>query len=76
MSIVHTLALSTIIATAGLTAVSARAASTNPAPRSAQVHAASQAQIAKHAACEKVWAAQKVRHGTHQAFVAACVAKG
>lgn len=31
---------------------------------------------AKKAACEAVWAAQKVRHGAHAAFVAACVAKG
>ncbi len=36
----------------------------------------SRAEIAKRAACEKVWAAQKVRHGARQAFVAACVAKG
>lgn len=31
---------------------------------------------AKLAACERVWAAQKVHVGAHKAFVAACVAKG
>jgi hypothetical protein len=36
----------------------------------------SRAEIAKRAACERVWAAQRVRHGSRQAFVAACVAKG
>jgi len=51
-----------IIATASLAAASA--------------HVASRAGTAKRAACERVWAAQRVRHGTHQAFVAACVAKG
>ncbi len=39
-------------------------------------HAPSPAPTAKRAACEKVWAAQKVRHGARAAFVAACVAKG
>lgn len=52
--------------------------STTPAWAAAPVHKspASRAEIAKRAACEKVWAAQKVRHGARQAFVAACVAKG
>ena len=72
MSIVRYLAALTIVATASLAAVSAQAA----APHPAQSRAASPAETAKRAACEKVWAAQKVRHGTRQAFVAACVAKG
>ena len=72
MSIVRRVAALAIAATASLAAASAQAA----APRPAQTHAASPAETAKRAACEKVWADQKVRHGTRQAFVAACVAKG
>lgn len=41
-----------------------------------QGHGPSRAEIAKRAACEKVWAAQKVRHGPHERFLAACIAKG
>jgi hypothetical protein len=63
------------VATTSLAAASAQAASAG-AGHPAQPHAASQAETAKRAACERVWAAQKVRHGTRQAFVAACVAKG
>jgi len=52
----------------------------SPLARAAAVagrtQAASPAETAKRAACEKVWAAQKVRHGSRAAFVAACVAKG
>lgn len=47
---------------------SAQAAPHHPAPV--------QPRAVKQAACEKVWRAQKVRHGSHEAFVAACVAKG
>lgn len=72
MFIVRSLAALTIVATASVAAASAQAA----APHPAQAHAASPAETAKRAACEKVWAAQKVRHGTRQTFVAACVAKG
>ncbi|WP_165186562.1 hypothetical protein [Caulobacter soli] len=73
MSIVRSLIVSAILAVTGL-AASAQAAATagHPAPH----HAAAHAETTKHAACEKVWAAQKVRHGTRQAFVASCVAKG
>lgn len=39
-------------------------------------HRPSRAEIAKRDACEKVWAAQKVRHGPPERFIAACVAKG
>jgi len=62
-----------IIATASLAAASAQAAEVNHTPHA---HVASRAGTAKRAACERVWAAQRVRHGTHQAFVTACVAKG
>ena len=72
MSIVRCLAALAITTMASLAAASAQAA----APHLAQTHAASPAETAKRAACEKVWADQKVRHGTRQAFVAACVAKG
>ncbi len=74
MSMSRSLTILSIIATASLAAASASAQAAgvdHSAPR-----AASQAETAKRAACERVWAAQKVRHGTHQAFVAACVAKG
>lgn len=65
MSTIRTLGLATVLAAVSLTA--------QAAPRHAQPDPT---QVAKHAACEKVWRAQKVRHGSHEAFVAACVAKG
>ena len=74
MSIPRSLAASAMLATTILAGASAQAAA--PAGRHAPVHAAAQAETAKHATCERVWAVQKVRHGTRQAFVAACVAKG
>jgi hypothetical protein len=75
MSIVRSLAVLTIVATASLAAASAQA-TTPRSSHAAQTQAASQAETTKRTACERVWAAQKVRHGTRQAFVAACVAKG
>lgn len=66
MSKISMLGLATVLA-ASLVA-SAQAAPRHPAPDPAR--------NAKQAACEKVWRAQKVRHGSHEAFVAACVAKG
>lgn len=74
MSIVRTLIVPTIAAAS--LAATAQAAPAGAAHPLAQAHAVSQADQAKHSACEKVWAVQKVRHGTHQAFIAACVAKG
>jgi hypothetical protein len=74
MSIVRSMIISAILAATSL-AASAQAA----APfhgHSPPARTASQAETTKHVACEKVWAAQRVRHGTRQAFVAACVAKG
>jgi hypothetical protein len=73
MSNVRSVFVSTILAATSL-AASAQAAA--PGGHRPPPHAAVQAETPKHAACEKVWAAQKVRHGTRQAFVAACVAKG
>lgn len=62
-------AIAAILA-AGLLAGQAQAAAVHRAA------APTRAELAKRAACEKVWAAQKVRHGTREAFVNACVAKG
>lgn len=74
MSNLRAVAAGAVVALSCLGGVSAQAA---PAPaHAAPRHAVSRAEMAKHAACEKVWAAQKVRHGSHEAFVAACVAKG
>ena len=73
MSFSRHLTVLSIVATVSLAAASTQAAAVN---HPARVSAANQAETAKRAACERVWAAQKVRHGTHQAFVAACVAKG
>lgn len=67
MSKIRTLGLVAVLTAASLTA-SAQAAPHHAAPD----HALS----AKHAACEKVWRAQKVRHGSHEAFITACVTKG
>jgi len=65
MSTIRTLGLATVLAAVSLTA------------QAAPHHATSvPAQAAKHAACEKVWRAQKVRHGSHEAFITACVTKG
>lgn len=74
MSIIRSLSILAVFA-GSLTAVSAQAA-TPGASHSVPPHVTSQTEAAKHAACERVWAAQKVRHGARQAFVAACVAKG
>jgi hypothetical protein len=74
MSDPRVLAAGAVLVLSGLASASAQAA---PAPaRAAPRQAVSRAETAKHAACEKVWAAQKVRHGSREAFVAACVAKG
>ncbi len=67
MSKIRTLGLMAVLTAASLTA-SAQAAPHHAAPGSAL--------SAKHAACEKVWRAQKVRHGSHDAFITACVTKG
>ncbi len=72
MSILQSLIASAALAS--LAGTSAQAAA--PAGHHAPPPHAAQAETPKHAACERVWAAQKVRHGTRQAFVAACVAKG
>ncbi len=74
MSIVRSTIISAILAATTLAASAQAAAPIHG--HSPPARAASQAETAKHAACERVWAAQKVRHGTRQAFVAACVAKG
>lgn len=73
MPILRSLTISAALVATSL-AVSAQASTpaSHPAPR----HAAPRSEPPKQAACERVWAAQKVRHGTRQAFVAACVAKG
>lgn len=64
------------IRTPGLLAV-AIATSLTASAQAAPHHAAPDPAVAaKRAACEKVWRAQKMRHGSHEAFVAACVAKG
>lgn len=75
MSIVRILTVSAFIAATSLTA-STQAAPASPAHHAAPAHAAGPPEITKRATCEKVWTVQKVRHGTRQAFVAACVAKG
>ena len=71
MSILRPAVLAALILAA---AAPATAAPTAP-PASGKPGAPHQ-DSAKKIACEKVWAAQKVRHGSHAAFVAACVAKG
>ncbi len=70
MSIFRPAALAALILAAAAPATLAA-----PAPAPAK-HAAAHVDPVKKAACEKVWAAQKVRHGSHAAFVAACVSKG
>jgi hypothetical protein len=55
-----------------LTATVAQAAPARAVPP----RPAARTDTAKLAACERVWAAQKVHVGAHKAFVAACVAKG
>jgi hypothetical protein len=74
MSLLRSPLASAILAATVLAGASAQAAAplAHPSPR----HAPVAPESAKHAACERVWTAQKVRHGTRQAFVAACVAKG
>jgi hypothetical protein len=62
--------LAALVVVAGLNAATAQAAAISRRPQP------SPAEVAKRAACEKVWSAQKVRHGSHASFVAACVAKG
>lgn len=64
---IRTLGLVALLTGASLTA-NAQAAPRHAAPDPAE--------SAKHAACEKVWRAQKVRHGSHKAFITACVTKG
>lgn len=73
MSTVRSLIVLAVFVATGLAASAQAAAPNSHRP---QPHPSAQAETTKHAACEKVWAAQKVRHGTRQAFVAACVAKG
>jgi hypothetical protein len=73
MPFVRSLTVLASCAAVSLTAIPAQAAAPRHAP---PPHAADQAREAKRAACEKVWSAQKIRHGTRQAFVTACVAKG
>lgn len=67
MSKIRTLGLITVLTVSSLT-VSTQAAPRHTAPDPALT--------VKHAACEKVWRAQKVRHGSREAFIAACVTKG
>jgi predicted glycosyltransferase len=67
MSKIRTLGLVAVLTAASLTA-SAQAAAHHTAPAPAMT--------AKHVACEKVWRAQKVRHGSREAFITACVTKG
>lgn len=75
MSIFRALTASAILATTIPATASAHAGA--PVPNhTTPSRAAAQAETAKRAVCEKVWAAQKVRHGSRLAFVAACVAKG
>lgn len=63
---IRMLGLATVLAAGLTTAAQAAPHHATPDP----------AQAAKQAACEKVWRAQKVRHGSHEAFITACVAKG
>ncbi|KSB91729.1 hypothetical protein AS593_06820 [Caulobacter vibrioides] len=72
MSLFRSARITALAACASLTlALLAQAAAAAAKP-----HAPSPVEAAKRVACEKVWAAQKVRHGARAAFVAACVAKG
>lgn len=70
MSVLRSPLLALLAACAGLPAEPASSAPLRSAP------AAARPDLAKRAACERVWTQQRLRHGSRATFVAACIAKG